>query len=86
MKIESKFHVFKNEIKTSHIDSDDENNHMNSESYKVSESLIHLRFGTDLNVDHLNNRLLTCKAMHGFANSCESKTRFLVPIFFRFMK
>lgn len=42
-------------------------------------------FNDELNIDYLNNRLLLCKAMQGFASSCESKTRVLVPLFFKFI-
>ena len=80
--IEAKFHFFKNEI--SNQDELKESEDLKSEN--VIDSLKNLRFGNELNTDHFNNRYLTCKAMLGFANSCESKTRVLVPIFFRFMK
>jgi hypothetical protein len=46
----------------------------------------HLIISQSLNVDYLNSRLLLCKAMQGFAHSCESKTKLLIPIFFRFIK
>jgi hypothetical protein len=36
--------------------------------------------------DHANNRYLLCKAMQMFANSCESRTKYLVPMFFRFIE
>lgn len=41
---------------------------------------------SSMNIDYMNNRLLMCQAMQGFASSCESKTKFLVPLFFRFIK
>ncbi len=40
----------------------------------------------DQNVDYRNVRFLLCQAMQGFSNSCEARTRLLVPIFFRFVK
>ena len=46
----------------------------------------HLRIDESLNVDYLNSRYLLCKAMQGFAHSCESKTKLLMPVFFRFIK
>jgi hypothetical protein len=36
--------------------------------------------------DHANNRFLLCKAMQMFANSCEARTKYLVPMFFRFIE
>lgn len=38
------------------------------------------------NVDYRNVRFLLCQAMQDFVNSCEARTRLLVPIFFRFVK
>lgn len=38
------------------------------------------------NIDYMNNRYLLCQAMKGFTSICESRTKQLVPIFFRFMK
>ena len=70
---------FKNEA------SENEEVQENAET-NILTQLAHLRFGNESNIDHLNNRLLMCQSMQGFANSCESKTRLLVPIFFRFMK
>ena len=67
--------MFKNDFAVGSVDTNEE-----------TDTLAHLRFGNESNIDHLNNRYLSCKAMHGFANSCESKTRILVPLFFRFMK
>ena len=38
------------------------------------------------NVDFMNNRHLLLTCMQGFANKCESRTRFLVPLFLRFLE
>ncbi len=52
----------------------------------VMSKLAHLRINEEQNIDYPNCRYLLCKAMQGFANSCESKTRILIPNFFRFIK
>ena len=52
----------------------------------IVSKLAYLRINNESNVDYSNKRYLLCRAMQGFANSCESKTRILVPNFFRFIK
>lgn len=45
-----------------------------------------LLFDSQINVDYMNARVLMFKAMQGFALLCESKTRVLVPLLFRFLE
>lgn len=72
--------AFKDEDKLS---SDSEEN----QQYRnLMESLSSLRFDDNQNIDYLNNRVLLCRAMQTFASICESRTKVLVPLFFRFMK
>ena len=55
-------------------------------NHDIGFKLAFLRINNELNVDYPNKRYLLTKAMQGFANSCESKTRILVPNFLRFIK
>ena len=52
----------------------------------VLEKYSKLMIDIEQNVDYLNVRYLLCKAMQGFSNSCEAKTKILIPLFFRFIK
>ena len=68
-------------------DTENDNNQFNNDnSNTVLIKLAHLRINEEQNIDYPNCRYLLCKAMQGFANSCESKTRILIPNFFRFIK
>jgi hypothetical protein len=45
-----------------------------------------LCFKNEANIDYFNARFYLCKAMEEFTPICEARTKFLVPLFFRFLK
>lgn len=61
------------------------NNEMN-DTVSILDYLKGLFLDESQNIDFMNSRFLLCQAMKGFAPLCESKTKTLVPIFFRFIK
>lgn len=63
-----------------------ENVQINSNRFDLMNYLEKSRLGNLNSIDYLNNRILLCKSMQSFAQICESKTKVLVPLFFRFME
>lgn len=57
-----------------------------SDRFDLMEFLSKSRLGNLSSIDYMNNRILLCKSMQSFAQICESKTRVLIPLFFRFME
>lgn len=56
------------------------------DEFDLMKSLEKSRYENMTSIDYLNNRLLLCKSMQGFASICEAKTKMLIPLFFRFMR
>jgi hypothetical protein len=75
--------IFKNDVNIFYLESlqKGENESMNEFTF---EGVEYLR-NSD-NVDYLNARYLLINAMQGFAHKCESRTKFIVPLLFRFLK
>ncbi|RNA19607.1 small subunit processome component 20 -like protein [Brachionus plicatilis] len=63
-----------------------ENTEKKADQFDLIKYLDKSRLGNVESIDYMNNRILLCKSMQSFAQICESKTKVLVPLFFRFMK
>ncbi|CAF0910115.1 unnamed protein product [Brachionus calyciflorus] len=78
-KIECKGHSWRKRQNKMDIDE-------NEMDFNLMKCLDKYRYANMNSIDYMNNRLLMCKSMQGFASICEGKTRMLIPLFFRFMK
>ncbi|CAF0804545.1 unnamed protein product, partial [Brachionus calyciflorus] len=77
-KIECKGHAWRKRQNKMDIDENDMD-------FNLMKCLDKYRYANMNSIDYMNNRLLMCKSMQGFASICEGKTRMLIPLFFRFM-
>ena len=80
---EIKFYLFLNFFKES-FQKEEEEDITNNNNFNYDGVVDYLR-NKDF-VDYVNARYLMITTMQGFAYKCEARTKFVVPLLFRFLK